>query len=465
MTKSFLMLASVPHPPPSHTSTDASSEPPVPASSTYAKRSASYAMGSRRNKRGRLHSTRAQRTAATPDDSDDDGCVADAENLSPPSSSTTPMAENKTMSRAKTAPASPVARRSPLTPSTRAPAEQLVLDLGQKLQVTCRECGMSYDRSCPNDAALHLKHHDRVTKGVEWSGKSVWACGELLDRFALDRAVLSKALGKNTVSAALNKAAATSASTGLDADSILFGLEASPAELSSKGAAAAVTVQILRYALSDTGSGSVDGAIRGPSKVRPAVVERKLLEVLETVDASLSASALDADALQSCTLLLAVACNRVLACAVITTAIPAGTARRVLRRDVLERLDEAGDQQPDGSDPGNNTKACDAGADEMEARANDAVFASSTPLPPDELPRVGVHRIYVLPSLRRHGLARKLLDAALEHAVYGMSAAKLLASTKGGTKSDAVAFSQPTDAGRSLARAWLQNEDLIVFQE
>ncbi|UZJ52175.1 hypothetical protein CBS101457_001495 [Exobasidium rhododendri] len=52
-------------------------------------------------------------------------------------------------------------------------AEQLVLDLGQKMQMTCRDCGMSFDRSEEDDVQTHEKYHSRLTRGIEWTGKQL----------------------------------------------------------------------------------------------------------------------------------------------------------------------------------------------------------------------------------------------------------------------------------------------------
>jgi hypothetical protein len=51
--------------------------------------------------------------------------------------------------------------------------EQMVLDLGQRIQVTCKECGMAYDRSDAQDVSTHEKHHSRLTRGIEWNGKQL----------------------------------------------------------------------------------------------------------------------------------------------------------------------------------------------------------------------------------------------------------------------------------------------------
>lgn len=380
----------------------------------------------------------------------------------------------KSMSRSKTLPTTPNKRVG--TSSTclaRPPAkEQLILVLGQKLQVTCKECGMSYDRSCRDDMSLHLKHHDRTTKGVEWSNKSLWASGDLLDRFQLSEAVLIQALGKS-VALLAKRSITCSLRDGADGGGgTLFDLEAALSLSRAKGDAssqATLPVQILRYSLADgvTKGQPTHGDLHDRQGRLSPVIQRKVAEILETVDASLGASRLTEDTLHDCLLFVAVACNRVVGCLVVTTSIPAGTARRVLHRDVLHNLEETS-LQAKGNFAAQDRIAHGTTATSTSAAsvANDAVFACATPLNPAETPRVGVHRIYVLPALRRRGIARHLLDAVLDHAVYGMDGQTLVrTTTTSGRKSDVIAFSQPTDAGRSLARAWLQEEDLIIFQE
>lgn len=63
-----------------------------------------------------------------------------------------------------------------------------------------------------------------------------------------------------------------------------------------------------------------------------------------------------------------------------------------------------------------------------------------------------------------------MLDAALEDCVYGTSAKALLQMYNG--KANTTAFSQPTQAGRSLAESWIRRGDsdsnegrLVVFDE
>ena len=48
-----------------------------------------------------------------------------------------------------------------------------MLDLGQRIQVTCNECSITYDRSDSSDCAAHERQHLRQTRGIEWTGKQV----------------------------------------------------------------------------------------------------------------------------------------------------------------------------------------------------------------------------------------------------------------------------------------------------
>jgi len=70
---------------------------------------------------------------------------------------------------------------------------------------------------------------------------------------------------------------------------------------------------------------------------------------------------------------------------------------------------------------------------------------------------VGVHRIWTARSTRRRGLASQLLDAVAGHWLYG---GQRVAATQ-------LAFSQPTQAGAALARAWtgLHDGGWSVFVE
>lgn len=95
-------------------------------------------------------------------------------------------------------------------------------------------------------------------------------------------------------------------------------------------------------------------------------------------------------------------------------------------------------------------------------------------LPDEATPPLAIYRIHVLPFARRFGLASAMLDAALNDCIYAMSSQAIIKLYKG--KSNTTAFSQPTQAGKRLANAWIRrdagSEDegnerprLIVFDE
>lgn len=226
---------------------------------------------------------------------------------------------------------------------------------------------MSYDRSTPEDVAMHLKHHERVTKGVEWSGKALWTAGEVVGRGEVAEATLIKALGKSMVAAATKQAGGGS----FDLDAMLSGGGSSAKRM--------VPFKILRYSLAP----------------RDAVVDKKLEEVAETIDEALGAARLSDDIRKTARIYVAVGVGRVLG-AVIAGPVPPGSARRVTATTSLMGLDlQRGD-------------------------FSEAIFAQATPLSTEEQPPIGVHRIHTLPTLRRCGIAKQLLDTVLDRSVYGL---------------------------------------------
>jgi N-acetyltransferase len=73
----------------------------------------------------------------------------------------------------------------------------------------------------------------------------------------------------------------------------------------------------------------------------------------------------------------------------------------------------------------------------------------------DSSAKLGISRIWTSNDSRRQGIARRLLDCAIENFEFAISIPK-----------DKVAFSQPTDSGAKLARAWFGKEDgWLVYTE
>ena len=149
-------------------------------------------------------------------------------------------------------------------------AEQLILDLGQKIRITCRECSMSYDSSSPEDCTMHSKHHDRVVKGLDWTSKTLFTAGT-----EVITCHLRKPLSALT-----------------DAEE----------------------VKILRYEM---------------NSVREAVAVRKLAEVAAAVDDALGAAPLPAETARLCKVFVAVRAGRVIGAAIVGR-VPNGSARRVI---------------------------------------------------------------------------------------------------------------------------------------
>ena len=207
----------------------------------------------------------------------------------------------------------------------------------------------------------------------------------------------------------------------------------------------------------DCASASSASSARSGSGTGEAFLHRKLNEVLETIDTALGAASLfprsDSEAeVPPLKLFLAVGAGRVLGGAVVTTHIEEGKARSVVE--------------------GGGEGAMQGARMDKEAAS---LCLSSSALSSAQTPPLGIHRIYVLPSLRRCGLGLRLLDAAVEHSLYGVGAKQLRESLKmreGEGEIQEVpllAFSQPTESGERLARAWLraqgEGQRLVVFEE
>lgn len=87
---------------------------------------------------------------------------------------------------------------------------------------------------------------------------------------------------------------------------------------------------------------------------------------------------------------------------------------------------------------------------------NGASKSSSIEVDEETVPAVvGVSRIWTSKAFRRKGIANNLLDCVLNQFIYGMDMDK-----------DEVAFSQPTESGAALARAWFgEDSGWLVYNE
>ncbi|KAE8269844.1 hypothetical protein A4X09_0g2492 [Tilletia walkeri] len=284
--------------------------------------------------------------------------------------------------------------------------EQMILDLGQKTTMSCKECGMSYDRTSADDRTLHQKHHERMTRGLEWSAPALLQAGKVLEgRFVLPRSSLTS----------------------------------SSSSSSSFPSSSSSDVQILLYNLDDNLVGHQ--------------AQGKIKELLNGVDEALGASALPEEILRRCKMFVATQAGRAVGVALIGR-VREGSARRVIgARPQQTGSSGLVDRSPE--------------AEGLVDVGGEAVFVSD-PLPHSQTPPIGLHRIHVVPNLRRSGIAFLLLDAVLEHGVYGRTSQQLLLERGG--RAGVVAFSQPTQSGKRLAEAWLakgmgEEGGLIVFEE
>ncbi len=84
------------------------------------------------------------------------------------------------------------------------------------------------------------------------------------------------------------------------------------------------------------------------------------------------------------------------------------------------------------------------------------VQSSSVSMEAETIPAVvGVSRIWTSKSFRRKGIANNLLECVMSHFIYGMEIDK-----------DELAFSQPTESGGQLARAWYgEDSGWLVYHE
>ncbi|KAM0788826.1 hypothetical protein ACM66B_002912 [Microbotryomycetes sp. NB124-2] len=253
--------------------------------------------------------------------------------------------------------------------------EQMYLDpfeTGGHSTLSCNVCSLSYSRT-PEDMSFHDKHHKRVVGGCEWISAEV------------ERKLVGEA-----------------------------------------------KVQVVEQDV-DCGNG-LKGRISIVDAKPGGTLERRVNDILSTVDAQLSSSALTNDQLSDCKLVVLVTSQRkVVACAVVqriseafqieleTTSAATGSDKR---REAMIRF---------GEDEG-------------------AIFCSPTPVPVV----LGIQRIWTSSTFRRKGFATRLLDAAAARCIYGCPIPQQRRALD-------VAFSQPTGKGQALARAWTGTNEFRVF--
>lgn len=308
--------------------------------------------------------------------------------------------------------------------TTREP-EQLILDLGQRIRIRCNECDMQYDTSSAEDCTLHARHHERTVKGLDWSAKALNTCGETVTQLNLTRRNAGR--GKSVLRGKQNSSGG--------------GLEASGQSES---------VEIRCYDM---------------ATLKDSVATRKINELLQTVDDALGAASVDVAEIQGCKVLVAICSGRAAGAAVVGR-VPVGQAREV--------LPSTSNKENEGTaavaDVDMDTEPTKVKVGTVWNDAGDAIFVSDV-LPSSRTPPVGIFRIHVIPTWRRTGMASALLDAAADNSVYGFDLLGLV--NMYGSRARSVAFSQPTEAGRKLAEAWIRKEEntasastarLVVFE-
>ncbi|KAK4055644.1 hypothetical protein OIV83_000190 [Microbotryomycetes sp. JL201] len=245
--------------------------------------------------------------------------------------------------------------------------EQMYLDpfeTGGHSTLSCDVCSLAYSRT-PEDMAFHDKHHKRVVSGCDWIS-----------------ADLEKKLGHKI----------QTVEQDVDCGNGLRG-------------------RVLM----------VDGRPGG-------ALERRVSDVLSTVDAQLSSSSLTFEQLADCKIIVLLTSQRkIVACAVIqriSEAFQIGSSKQNHDQNSMLRF---------GEDEG-------------------AIFCSPTRVPVV----LGVQRIWTSSKFRRRGLAARLLDAAAARCIYGYPIPQERRAAD-------MAFSQPTGKGQALARAWTGTSEFRVF--
>ncbi|KAJ9102288.1 hypothetical protein QFC20_004981 [Naganishia adeliensis] len=200
-----------------------------------------------------------------------------------------------------------------------------------------------------------------------------------------------------------------------------------------------------------------------------AAADKRVMEILESVDTVLSAPPLPSEILGRCKIFLFTTSShppatgnkrlkppssssagtgngktveRVVGCVVVQ---PIRTGMRVLQGD------------EGGMDEGKRKRDEVVVVGEDAESAGDAYTSSKAVIcSPTRLPsKIGIHRIFTVPKYRGLGISKILLDVACEKTIYGY--------TCDPAKGD-VAFSQPTSSGKALMDAWGRG-GVMVFVE
>ncbi|KDN37684.1 hypothetical protein K437DRAFT_296514 [Tilletiaria anomala UBC 951] len=327
--------------------------------------------------------------------------------------------------------------------------QQMVLDFGQRRSVTCGQCNMSYDSSSPEDAKMHSWHHARVVDGIVWTGKALSGAEEADDNVLT--LTIKDQEGRKRLQA-LKPVSGSTASSPFDSDDevvvLMYSLASfSPPSASRADSRKSSTTTIPNTVISTSATNKSSNGAGGAQR------NTKMHEVLSTVDEALGAVALPLEMLRSCKLFIARCRGRAVGACLVGRVKP-GAAREVLplRQD---RAATAGADVGDESDDAVFYDGDNGDGDTPSAAATATSVSDGKPRATLS-PSIGIHRIWVMRSLRRLGIGALLLDAALGKSCYGLDAHAVL-ELHGGARAQAVAFSQPTAAGRRLAERWIRS--------
>lgn len=260
---------------------------------------------------------------------------------------------------------------------------QMTLDLGAETRKTCRECGMEYVTSNPDDVAMHRMWHDKDDGGVD----------------------LGKAFQKGSA---------------------------------------------MRWAYEVP---HIEGIVVVVDRKTSTPARLQVKKALDVVGRELSSVPITEEVLWSQKSLI----NK-----------GAINGKGVKQSDAEERNDHRSDRYKvflhikDGKcvglclaeriTEGRPVKA----SEQKEVNGNAAAPSSSITVHGTSRPAVvGISRIWVSKTFRRKGVATNLLDCVMNHFIYGMEIDK-----------EEVAFSQPTESGGQLARAWFGDASgWLVYNE